>query len=420
MRKKITTYSRNLISHPLFSGSAILFLGSNIANFLAYVYHIFTPRLLGRANYGELAAIISVIALISATYGFLNMVIGKFVSSGSKKEVEHFFAWVTKRTLTVGIIACVIIFLLTPQITHFLNTDSKYVVLIGPIFLFSLVLFVYRAFLQGLLRFKEMVVATNLEMGARLLLGVVFILLGLSVFGAVLGILLATVVTLLLTQYYLRDYKMKDSKIDVNINKLLRLAVPIFLASLASHSMYTSDVVLVKHYFSSEDAGLYAALSNLSKIIFFGTAPVVSVMFPMISKKHAQGEDYNKIFIFSLLMVGFISIGVSVGYLLFPEFAIMLLYTKDFLSGASYLFWFGLFITIFTFNSLFVNYFLAREKNKVVLMSLSASIGQVLGIWLFHDSIFTVIKVSIITATLFLLGLLIYFAHENKKIFVRS
>lgn len=418
MRKKIYVYGRNILANPLLGSSAIMIVGSNLANFFAYIYHLVMARVLGPSEYGELSAIISLIALISASYGFLNMVIVKMVSASKKNEIENLYAWFTKKTVIIGSAVTVLIILSTPLISSFLHMPTKIIVLVGPIFFFSLMLFVYRSFLQGLLRFRQLVIITNTEMITRLVYGILFIILGLSVFGVVNGILFATITAWFLSMFFLKDYKMRlrGREVKFDNSKFIAVTIPIFIATFANHSLYTTDVVLVKHYFDSYNAGLYAALSNLGKIIFFGTAPVVAVMFPMISKRYSQKQEYKKLFLLSLFLVTLISAIVLIGYLILPNLAIGLLYGQKYLSASGELFWFGLFISLFTVNSLFMNYFLALDKFKVIIFPVLGAIGQILGIIMFHDSLFSVIKVSIVVSSLMLIGLLLYFGHESKKL----
>ena len=88
---------KGLISHPLFSGSAVMVVGSNLSSFLAYIYHLIIGRLLGPASYGELAAILSLIGLFAASFAFLGLVVIKFVSAAKKMKSNLFFLGLVKK-----------------------------------------------------------------------------------------------------------------------------------------------------------------------------------------------------------------------------------------------------------------------------------------------------------------------------------
>lgn len=407
---------KKLILHPLFSGSAVMIVGSNLANFLAYIYHLIIGRLLGPAPYGELAAVLSLIGLFAASFTFLGLVIVKFVSAAKEGEVQTLFSWFNKKALVIGIIIALLAFLSASFLSRFLRIKYSILILLSPIFLLTVLSFLYISFLQGLLRFKQMVIATNFGALSRLVLGVIFVYLGFSVFGAVLGFLLSVVGGFLLLRFYLKEYRLSNNeRVFKEGKKVLGYSVPIFFASVSSFSLFSTDVILVKHFFEAHDAGIYAALSTLGKVIFYGAAPVGSVMFPMISQRHSRGEGYKKIFMLSLALTAAIAAGVLLIYQLLPELSIKILYGDKFLPAAPNLVWFGLFMTIFTLSSLILNFFLSREITKVVPLVMAAAIIQAVGIWFFHDSIFTVIRVSIISVSLLFGSLLIYFGYEASK-----
>lgn len=409
-------YARGLITHPLFSGSAVMIVGSNLANFLAYIYHLIIGRLLGPAPYGELAAVLSLIGLFTASFTFLGLVIAKFVSAAKEGEVQPLFSWFTKKALVIGIIIALLAFLSAPFLSRFLRIKYSILVLLAPIFLLTVLSFLYNSFLQGLLRFKQMVIATNFGALSRLVLGVIFVYLGFSVFGVVLGFLLSVVGGFFLLRFFLKEFRLSNNeKVFKEGKKVLGYSVPIFFASVSTFSLFSTDVILVKHFFEAHDAGIYAALSTLGKVIFYGAAPVGSVMFPMISQRHSRGQGYRKIFMLSLALTSVIAAGVLFIYRLLPELSIKILYGDKFLPAAPNLIWFGLFMTIFTLSSLILNFFLSREKTKVVFLVVTAAIIQAVGIWFFHNSIFMVIRVSIISVSLLFGSLLIYFGYETSK-----
>lgn len=207
---------------------------------------------------------------------------------------------------------------------------------------------------------------------------------------------------------FLKKVELPDRK------RILAYAFPIFLVSLANNSLITTDLLLVKHFFDARSAGLYAAMSNLGKIIFYGAAPVGAVMFPLISKRHSQGQGFKKIFVYSLLLTAVIALGVLFIYWLFPDIAINILYGDKYLEVDKYLLPFGIVITLFTISSLLVNYFLSKEQTLVAYFVLIAAVLQIAGIWFYHGSILSIIYVSLVVVSILLGFLLIYFAYESR------
>lgn len=405
---------RDVLEHPLFSGSAVMIFGTNISNFIAYVYHLIVGRMLGPASYGVLVATLSLIGLVTVSFQFLGLVIIKFVSAEGKHS-QPLYIWFRNYAYKLGILFSLAFLLLTPFLSNFLNIDIPILLITAPAFLFSAPLLFYRSYLQGLLKFKDFVLSSNFELALRLIIGIVLILLGLSVFGAVAGLVIASGVAMFLLILMFRKYSFSGKTINPpNTVTIFKYTIPVFIATIANFSLVTMDLILVKHFFSAHDAGLYASISNLGKIIFYGTAPVSAVMFPIISRKHSRSESYIKIVFLSLLMTLLIAGGVAVLYYLMPDLMIEVLYGKAFLEASPYLSIYGLFMVIYTLGAVLVSFYLSREKIKIAYISLLAAIAQMIGIWLFHNSIIAVIHVNIIIALVLFISLLCYLYYEAK------
>ena len=68
-----------------------------------------------------------------------------------------------------------------------------------------------------------------------------------------------------------------------------------------------SDIVLVKHFFVPTEAGLYAAVAMVGRVIFTFSSAVENSMFPLVAgTRHEERKDL-KVIATSLLLV--LSIG---------------------------------------------------------------------------------------------------------------
>ncbi len=409
---KLGVVTLNLFKHPLFSGSAVMIVGSNAVNFLAYIYHLILGRILGPSSYSELATVISILGLLGVVASSFYLVIVKFVSAAKKNEEKAMLSWLNKKGLILSVSILLTFSVLAPFLSSFLHIDSKILFLIGPLFLVSTLSFINKSFLQGLLKFERFIATSITETFLKLVLGLLLVYLGLSVFGATLGMLLAFAAGWIISRFFLREFLGGKEGNFKKSRQLFIYSVPIIFQTIALTSLYSTDIILVKHFINAHDAGLYSSLSTLGRIIFFGASPVASVMFPMISKRHAKGQTYRGIFILSLLLTLIIASGVLFIYLIFPELAIRMLFGAAYADGAPLLIWFGVFMALFTLSSLLVSFFLSIGKTRVIILPVIAAVAQVLGIWLWHGTIFTVIKVSILSVSFLMLSLLIYFGHD--------
>ena len=68
------------LRHELISGSFYIFVGSMIANVLAFLLNLFLARSLSYADYAIFASLLSVITLSSIPAGSINNIIVKFAT----------------------------------------------------------------------------------------------------------------------------------------------------------------------------------------------------------------------------------------------------------------------------------------------------------------------------------------------------
>lgn len=394
-----------------------MIVGSLSTSFINYLYHLVMGRMLGPANYSVLAAVVSLLGLIGILPTSLGLVVTKFVSSyKSDQDTKSFINFFYKKVWITASVLTAIMVIISPLITSFLNIKGIYLLPISFLmFLFFIPSMFLRSVLQGLLRFKDFVLSFLGENGSKILVATALVMIGFSVGGALVSWVIGALVGLLVGTLALKSYLGTESqKLSGNLKPILFYSIPVLVQSLAVGSMYSSDLLLVKHFFSPLSAGLYASLSFLGRIIFFGVSPIAAAMFPMVSQKQAKGEGYRRLFLYSFLAALVLSSGVLMIYWLFPAIVIKLLYGSAYLGAASLLLQFGFFITIFTLSFLLINFFLAIGRVKIVIVPVVTSLLQVIGILLFHSSLGVVIEVSTICSLLLLISLITYYLAVER------
>jgi len=193
--------------------------------------------------------------------------------------------------------------IISPWVAQYLKIDEfASVVMIAPMTFLLLMILTNQAAMQGLLRFIGVVGPGFSSALGKLLFGLFFVALGFSVNGAVFGILLALIVTYFLSVWLrgnLFDEKAKAG--SFSIQKFLHYAFPVLIQALAFTAFFTVDVLLAKHFLPAFEAGIYAALSTLGKVIYFAAQPITAAMFPIVIGKKSRGEAYRGIFFVSFL-----------------------------------------------------------------------------------------------------------------------
>ncbi len=416
----IRELSRRFFRSRLVIGSFIMSVGTIIGGAGNYVYHLLMGRMLGPTDYGILVSLISLSYLLSIPVGTLNLVIIKFVSAFKGKKdvasISALFRIGTKKVLPFSFLVLLIFLILTPLITSFLHLPSSlpFIIVLGAFFI-GIFSTINRAVLQGLLRFGYISLSSILEVGLKLVVAVVLVIWGFKINGALFGLLIAGIFAYFFTFSPLRFLlKTNQQKLRLKGQEMLNFALPVFFSTLAFTSLYTSDVVLVRHFFPGEQSGFYGALSTLGKIIYFLAGPIIAVMFPMVSERHANGGKYKNLLWVSIGLVGIISFLGTVVYFLFPSLIIRILFGSQYLTAIPYLGFFGIFLSFYSLSFLFTNFYLSIKKTKVVIMPVMAAVLQIIFIWFFHQNLWRVVWISSGILALLLISLLVYYPQSEK------
>ena len=422
----IKNFLETLFKNQLIAGSAILFVGNTFANFGNYLYHLLMGRMLGPIDYGILASLISISYLLGIPVAALVLVIVKYVSAfrGRKKlsTVNYFYGWINRQALIIGLLGLLIYLVFSSWIALFLHLDtSLYVVIVGLTSFIGIFFSINFATLQGFLRFSWQVIVNIVNVLVKIILAIGLVYLSYKLWGAISAILAGMFAGYLLSIYYIRKLiGPKQEEKSFSGREVIAYGVPVFFSILAFTSLYTTDIVLARHFLPAQEAGFYAALATLGKIIFFASSPVAMVMFPLVSERHANGKKYKSFFILSLGLVFLACLGISGIYFFFPKLMITLLYGRQYLPAASYLFLFAIFLSFYSLSSLLVNFYLSVKKVKIVIFPVAAAITQIILIFLFHKNLSQVVWVSICVLGLLLVLLLVYnFATIRKRMSVR-
>ncbi|QQG47055.1 MAG: oligosaccharide flippase family protein [Candidatus Woesebacteria bacterium] len=408
---------KEVLNHPMASSSALLIFGSLGINVINLIYHFVMGNILGPVNYGTLLSLYSILYILSIVPLSSSVAIVKFISkSKSKKERMVVYNAIKKLILYIAIFGSAFVVILSPIISNFLNIkDVVSTLLTAGVLFFSLITLVNQASLQGILKFMGVVLPNFVSSAIKLILGVVLVWVGFSVEGAMFAVVIGVAVAYILSQSMAKKHFSGNSKKEFDLKPFFNYSKPVLLQAFAFTSLFTTDVILVKHFFSPFDAGLYAALSTLGKIVYFGASPVASVMFPYVSGKHSRGEKYIKVLWGALLLTASISFGVVVIYALFPNLVVKILYAK-YIKAVPYLVWMGAFIAFYTIANLLTNFFLSIDKLKIVLVPLFFAILQIILIWFYHNSILQVIQVSLIEMIFLCLILFTYLVYNRLSL----
>jgi len=407
-----------LLKHELISGTFYIFIGSIFANFLAFLLNLFLARNLSYADYAIFASLLSVITLAAIPAGSINTVIVKFATDffvkNENDKLKTLYLLFFKFVLGLSIFIIALFFIFSTSLMNYLHIENAwYVIIAGLVISSSYLATLNNAFLQSLLKFKFMSFLSIFGSFIKLIVGVILVIVGYKAFGGLWAIFFMTFGMYLIAYMPLIKIlkaKSSDKKISLNIKQMFSYAIPTFVTVLFLTSFTSSDVILVKHFFSPHVAGFYAGLSLIGKVIFYFTAPIPMVMFPLLVKRHSTGTNFNNLFYLALLLVILPSVAITAFYFVFPQFVINLfLGGREYLYVAPFLGIFGLYLTIFSLVNVCVSFFLSLNKTNISILVVLAAISQIILIYIFHSSFYQVIGVSLLVLSLLFITLFFIF-----------
>jgi len=379
-------------------------------------------RFLGPEDYGVLESLISLNYFLGVPVGVLGLIIVRYVSSHkeNKSEISDFVLTLIQKLSVWGLVVLALFLLCFPFLKNLLKVNS-FILFLG-VGLFSYIgIFssFFSSVFQGLTEFLKLSLLGILNTWSKLIFAVIFVLLGAGVFGAIYAIVLSVIICIIIGYLVLRKYisfKVEKSiSLSQSFKGIKNYSFSVFVSQLSMTSIYTVDIILAKFFLTPFEAGQYAALSILGKIVYFASSPITSAMFPLISERFAKKEKFVSTFLQSFFLVFLISTVIVGIYFLFPRLMINSLFGKEYLSSSVLLGYFAIFISFYSFSSIMINFFLSIAKTIVVTVPFAAALMQAELIFLFHSSIIEIVKVNIFSVVILFFSLIAIFLVKQKK-----
>ncbi len=421
MQEKI----RKVVKHPLISGSTIIFIGTFLANIINYLFNLLMGRMLSVADYGLLSSLSSLFILSAIFAIAFGNVITRFTAtyhgSGNKKGEQAVILIGTKYVTIFSTLILFILIIISPLIGRFLHVPNHiFVILIAFSSFFSLMLSLPQGFIQGKMRFVFLSTIIISQPIIKLVVAVILILLGYSILGPFIGILVGGALQTLILYYYLfrnlvEKQQMQSFNEQAFKKEFINSSVTFFLSGIGLTILQNTDIMLVRHFFGAYESGLYAALSLMGKAIFYFTSPINAVFFPLIAFRKERKQRLFNVVVLAFGLIAVLSTALSFIYFAIPDFVVKIFFpSASYQEVGRYLGFFSLYILAFSLAFLFNNFYLSTGRMGVYKVTLAAAVLQVILISIFHQTIFHVIAILFSISLLLLIIFLVYYLWHGK------
>src|SRR5580658_7798773 len=295
------TQNTKSLQARIVSGSVVLLSASGLTSAINLGYNIIVARFLGPKGFGQATVVYTILTLISAVTLSFQIISAKTVAQQSSPEEKaavyrgfHRAAW------GCGVLVALILLLFQRAIAHYLNLPGPALVAILAIgAAFYVPLGCRRGYIQGIYGFRRL--ATNLVIEGAVRLGgsVLLILAGFGVEGVIAANTAAVVVA-----YFTAAPKLTARGVNpLHLSQVLSETFQAMVFFSGQVLINNCDIVLVKHYFFAREAGVYAAVAMVGRVIFAFSSAVVNSMFPLVAGTRDEERKDLKVIATSLLLV---------------------------------------------------------------------------------------------------------------------
>jgi O-antigen/teichoic acid export membrane protein len=402
----------NITSEHLFMVSVLLVNGGN------YVYNLILGRFLGPEKFADAAVLITFLLVLSFIAMTFQLVTAKFSVLFEYTVFKAFASNMYKKSMISGIILGFLIVVFATELQTFFKTSSSTMfVAFGIGIPFYFIMSVNRGIFQGKQQLVSLSVTYQAEMISRLV-----ITLALLYFLNIESSLLISLGILASFLFGLMPFKFKNISLKtVNVlnttqSKLVRnFFIITAFYELTQIIINNSDILLVKHYFESYDAGLYASLALIGRVVYFIAWMFVMLLLPTVVQLQKEGKDTVPVLLKYIGYIAIIAATIIIGCVFFPTQIVQLLFGENYLAITPLLWKYALATGIFAISNIFAYYYLSLDKYIPVVLSGIFGMLQIVFLVFFHESLEQVVHVQIIAMVLLLIVQLSFFFFENRN-----
>jgi O-antigen/teichoic acid export membrane protein len=414
-----------LLQDKFVLGTFFLTAASFGGSFLNYLVHPILTRHLSVAAYGDFQALLSLVMILGVLAAVINTTLTKEMSvlaAERPEEIDALRRRAAARFFWFGLAAFVLIIIFARPLNDLFKISESAILIIASLnFLYVFPLIVNRAVLSGRQDFFALAFSNFLDAFSRLLFIIFLVVIwpfGLT--GAAWALGLTGLAAFLVSLYQVKKLNLPLAPDDFrpSLRRFWRYSLLVLWFMALTQFFYNFDMLLVKSFFSPEEAGLYGALLTIGRIIYFVGGAVPIVMFPVIA--NLKGDKSLRRYAVlgkSLLLMAALTLPAYLIISLWPGFIIRIIVGAKYLTVAPYLPGFASFMLAFTLVTALSNYFLALSSRRSLLILTIAALGEVILLSLFHNDLSQIIfSLGLIfgAAALGLLSL-VFFEYNRAK-----
>jgi O-antigen/teichoic acid export membrane protein len=325
---------RKTLQARIVSGSIVLLSGSGLNTAINLAYNIAVARYLGPRGFGHATVIYTILVLLSAVTLSFQIIATKIIaqqeSHANKSAVYRFFhraAW------ACGIITALLLIAFQSGIATYLNLpNASLLSLIALGAAFYVPLGARRGFIQGTCGFRNLATNLVIEQAVRLLGSLALITMGYGLFGVIAANSAAIAIAYYTARVKLTGHLPNPIRLS-NAMQETALAIVFFAGQMIINN---GGILLVNHFFLAREAGFYAAVAMVGRVIFSFSQAVVNSTFPLVAGTSNEERRDLRVIATALLLVLGVGVAITVALCIAPAELWTHLFGADFAISGKY------------------------------------------------------------------------------------
>lgn len=406
------------------SGSAIMLTSSVFVGGMNLIYNFVVAHHLGADQFGHASAVYTLLMLLSSVTLTFQLVCSKFVArSGSAAEKISIYQLLHRWSWACGIVLGAMLALASGVISGYLNLPSRDLIyLLAGGTVFYVPLGVRRGFMQGTYDFRPLALNFALEVVVKLFGALA--LIGTYEVQGVVGAMAASVMVAYFVGIPRKQYSGGAPGMALRSGAGEGLqAATFFVGQVIINNL---DIILVKHFFDATNAGVYAAVALVGRVVYMLSWSVVSSMFPFSAGARSE-HGSRTVLSTALLLVAGIATVFTLGAWWAPPQVWHSLLGAGFPAGqnhfySSLLVLYALTAAIYAIAVVLMTYEISQRIGHVSWVQLGFSAAIIGGIYLYHSSLREVIVVQLVLMLALVLAVTVPFLqrHWNDDVLRRE
>ncbi len=402
MPRRLAEPIRRLARSEFARQGVLVFVSTTMTNLFGYAFHFILSRKLGVETYGALSALIGGLMVLSVPAVVITTVVVKYAAefrvTGNKGHISALVRYAGAYLGRAAFGAALLGLALSGIFAAYLHlSDRLAVVLLVAIASLNFLLPALRGVFQGTEDFVSFSISVVLEAVLKTALAIAFAYAGYGLDGVMFGWLVGTSIALAYTSgvLFARYRNVASEPLHLDYRRLLTTSGSVAVATLCLTSLGFTDVVIVKHFFAPQEAGLYGVASLAGKMLFWLVGFVPTIVLPRAASLAASGRQPLPVL---LQAVAVVVVMAGTGLFVFSAFSplvVAALAGKSFAAAAPYVFPYGIATVLLAALNAVIVYKLGIHRFDFVAPLAIVALGEIVAISLYHSSLMLVIETLI-------------------------